>query len=142
MDDALATVYRSADYRVRLARGGHASVRIGHPLPEPLQALAGDAPACVITAWNPASRLQSGCVNRQALRILLADLKRCPATRSIVPAVGWGNDGWFERSLFAVGPDSDICRHLCQRHGQYACVVCPAGGVAELCWASAPERGA
>lgn len=117
MDESLLAAYRATDYRVRLSRGGTASIRIGQPLPAVLQQLAGKRPWGFITAWNPASRRQPRARNRAAQRELLQCL-RSVACGDIVAGVGAGADGWREPSLFVTGIDPSGLDDIARRFGQ------------------------
>jgi hypothetical protein len=132
MDDALLAAYRGTDYRVRLAGGGHASIRIGHPLPATLSAWADGHPWGYITAWNPRSQPHSRTRNRQSQRMLLAALRELPSTRLIAAGVGVGTDGWNEPSLFVVGPSTGQLDTLARRFGQHGYVCGLGDGAAEL----------
>nr|WP_240922133.1 DUF3293 domain-containing protein [Oleiagrimonas sp. C23AA] len=96
--------YKESDYRVRLPSGGHASIRVDQPLPAPLAAMLADEnePWIFITAWNPRSRPHPNVLNRMAQRDLLKALREAGA-RSVCAALGVGQDGWRESSLFALG---------------------------------------
>jgi len=126
MDEALLAAYRATDYRVRLARGGWAAIRIDQPLPAELQHLAGNQPWSFITAWNPRSRPTPLAQNKAALTALLTLLRALPETIAICPGRGVGSDGrWKEPSLWVVGPDlpslDPLARHFRQFgyvHGQ------------------------
>jgi hypothetical protein len=122
MDDALLAAYRATAYRVRLARGGWATIRLEAPLPDALRPLAGPHPWGFITAWNPRSRPTPRPVNRRAQQSLLADLRALPATVALRPGCGAGNDGWREPSLFVVGPDTAALDTLAHRYEQNAYV--------------------
>lgn len=135
MAERLAEAFAQTDYRVRLPRGGYASLRVDVPLPATLWPVAGAADWGVITAWNPGSQVADQHGNRLAQRLLLTELRRLPTTRYLQAAIGVGREGWFERSLFVVGPDEEALRRLCRQHGQLACVTGQATGPARLTWA-------
>jgi len=126
MDDALLAAYQATDYRVRLARGGWATIRIDQPLPAELLHLAGNRPWGFITAWNPRSRPTPPAQNRAALTVLLTLLRALPETIAIHPGRGVSRDGrWKEPSLWVIGPDTPsldaLARHFRQLgyvHGQ------------------------
>jgi hypothetical protein len=120
MDDALLAAYRRTDYRVRLHRGGWASIRIDTPLPASLQALTGSRPWAVITAWNPRSRMRPREDNRRAQHALLNTLRAQPSTLAIHPACGVGLDGWHEFSLFVIGPSITTLDMLANQYKQNA----------------------
>jgi hypothetical protein len=131
MDEALQTVYRRTAYRVRLAAGGAATIRVGEPLPVALRPLAENRDWGFLTAWNPRSRPQSAMANRRAQRRLLADL-RADAGLLIRPAAGLGTDGWREPSLWIVGIAWQALERLGDRYGQNAWLQGHGAGVAEL----------
>lgn len=131
MDEQLLRAYRRSAYRVRLATGGAATIRIGEPLPTALRPLAGNRDWGFFTAWNPRSRPQSAATNRAAQRRLLADL-RADAGLVLHPAVGLGTEGWREPSLWIVGIDAAALERLAERYGQNAWLQGHGAGVAEL----------
>ncbi|QNK00810.1 DUF3293 domain-containing protein [Dyella telluris] len=123
MDDALLAAYQATDYRVRLARGGYAAIRIGQALSPPLRTLAGDHAWGFITAWNPRSEPTPRPQNRGAQRALLAVLRAFPQTLLIRPGRGVSRDGrWIEPSLWVVGPDTAPLDALALRFGQFGYV--------------------
>ena len=132
MDEALLAAYRSTDYRVRLAGGGYASIRIGRPLPGSLAGCVKGQPWAFITAWNPRSQPHPRFHNRQAERWLLRALRELPATRLIMAGVGVGADGWKEFSLFVAGLDARQLDALARRFGQYGYVYGHGDGAAQL----------
>lgn len=124
MNEALLAAYRASDYRVRLRHHRWASIRIDHPLPETLRPLVGTQPWGFITAWNPYSQPTSCFTNRQAQHRLLAALRRQSAILVIRAAVGVGQAGWREPSLFVTGADIGVldtlmraCRQNAYVHG-------------------------
>lgn len=131
MDEPLLAAYRATDYRVRLSRGGTASIRIGQPLPIALQAWVGERPWGFITAWNPGSRLQPRASNRSAQRALLQCL-RSLARGGIAAGIGVGANGWREPSLFAVGLGAASLDAIAHRFGQLGYVHGQGSGVAQL----------
>lgn len=133
MDKALTAAYRASGYRVRLPRGGWATIRIDQPLPEPLQQLVGSHAWGFITAWNPRSQPRARQVNRMAQRQLLTALRALPATGAIRPGIGVGN-GWREPSLFAIGPGVETLDRLARFHEQHAYVHGRARETARLRW--------
>lgn len=133
MTDDFASVYAAADYRVRLPRGGYASIRIGAPLPAPLRARVRDQPWGFITAWNPQGLQQDRHANRIAQRRMLDELRAAPATIAILPALGVGGD-WNEPSLLVIGPDPAWLDALARRCRQLAWVDGDADGIARLRW--------
>jgi hypothetical protein len=124
MDERLLAAYLATDYRVRLARGGWASIRVGAPLPAALAALTGERPWGFLTAWNPASSPLPRQQNRQAQRALLAALRELPDIAAILAGIGTGA-GWREASLFVIGPGVAALDALARRFGQHAYVHAP-----------------
>jgi hypothetical protein len=131
MDEDLPGIYRRSTYRGRLPGGGRATLRIGEALPVALRALAEQRDWGFLTAWNPRSQPQPALVNRRAQRRLLADL-RADARLSIHPALGLGDDGWREPSLWIVGIDAATLRRLGERYGQNAWLQGHGAGTVEL----------
>ena len=127
-----------AEYRVRIAQGGCAVIRIGEPLPRALHHMLSDErePWGFITAWNPFARKVSRERNRAAQRELLAVLRE----RGARPCVGAGvgkNLGasqkrWRESSLFVVGLDFAALDELARRFEQAALVRGTGREAAEL----------
>jgi len=127
VDDELLAAYRVTAYRVRLARGGWATIRVGEPLPAALASLAGDHRWAFITAWNPRSKPVARSTNRHAQRNLLDALHALAATRTVRPGCGAGpagrhEAGWHEPSLFVIGPDLASLDTLAHRYEQNAYV--------------------
>lgn len=133
MTDDFARIFTSSDYRVRLARGGYATIRIGLPLPVALLALVRHRPWGFITAWNPHGLQRERHANRLAQRQLVQALKSSPATVAILPAIGIGSD-WSEPSLWVIGPDAVELDALARRHEQLAWIHADASGIARLRW--------
>ena len=133
MDNDLPTAFAATAYRVRLARGGCATIRIGEPLPATLRALVGAQPWGFITAWNPHAQPRSRQRIRAAQRELLEALRMLPATVAIGPALGIG-DNWREPSLFVSGLDTAALDTLARHHEQLAYVYGHASGMARLRW--------
>ena len=129
MDETLLAAYRATVYRVRLARGGWAAVRIDAPLPRELLALVGAHCWSVLTAWNPHSEPRPRADNRDAQHRLLDELKHC--CEAIVVAEGVGNR-WREASLFAIGPDAATMDTYARRYQQNGYVHGEAAGPAML----------
>mgnify|MGYP000918935557 CR=1 FL=1 len=121
MDEGLLQAWRDTDYRVRLSRGGWATIRIDAPLPAALVDGVGARGWGFITAWHPHSRPRALFANRAAQRSLLADLRALPGV-AVAPAVGVGASGWREPSLFAVGIGVSRLDELAARYGQSAYV--------------------
>lgn len=122
MDDKLLAAYRATAYRVRLTRGGWATIRIDEPPPTALRELIGEHPWAFITAWNPLSRPVPRSGNRLAQRELLATLRSLPTILTITPGCGTGLAGWHEPSFFVVGPDATSLDVLGHRYEQNAYV--------------------
>ena len=141
MDNALLAAYRSADYRVRLAQGGWASIRIDAPLPPSLLRLIGSRSWAFLTAWNPFSQVQPRRENHAAQQALLAALRQLPAMVALRPAIGVG-PGWREPSVLAIGPALAETDALAHRFRQNAYVHGLADGYARLRLSSdQPPRG-
>lgn len=135
MDDLLAA-YQATDYRVRLARGGYASIRVGHALPAELQPIVDGHHWGFITAWNPESQPLPRQPNRHAQHLLLRALRGEPGTIAVYAAMGVAGDGqWREPSLFVVGPELQQLDPLAQRFGQNAYLHGHGDGPAVLRWA-------
>lgn len=132
MDEALLDTYRRADYRVRLGRGGWASIRVGERLPSPLAATVAAQAWGFITAWHPFSTPAPHDQNRRAQRRLLHALRSLPTTCVICAGLGAGIDGWREPSLFVVGPRADVLDALAVHFGQNAYLHGLAGEPARL----------
>ena len=132
MDESLLAAFQATDYRVRLAGGGVAGIRIGQPLPTPLRELVGPHLWGFITAWNPRSLPRSRQQNRHAQRQLREVLRPLPSVHLIRAAVGVGSDGWREHSLFVIGPDLGMLDELAHRFGQHAYVYGGGGDPAQL----------
>lgn len=114
---------------MRLSHGGWAVIRVGAPLPAALAALLGPGePWGFITAWHPGSRPAPRAANHRAQRALLAALRR--QARLIRPAIGVGEGGWREPSLWAAGVSHAQLRRLARGYGQLAFVH--GGAVAAL----------
>jgi hypothetical protein len=124
MDEALLAAYRATTYRVRLARGGWAGIRIDQPLPSDLSVLARTLPWGYLTAWNPYSELLPRPRNRVAQHALLAALHALPETvAAIHPGMGVSrNSQWKEQSLWVVGPGVTTLDSLARHFGQWAYV--------------------
>jgi hypothetical protein len=141
MDSGLIAAYRSTDYRVRLARGGFASLHVDAPVPAALRALVGPRSWAFITAWNPFSQRRPREQNHAAQQSLLAALQKLPSTAAIHPAIGVGQD-WREPSFFVVGPELAEMDALAQQFQQNTYVHGLAEGYARLRLTSGePPRG-
>lgn len=105
MDEALLAEYRAGTYLVCVDRVQWPAIVLGRALPAILQALVSGQPWAFITAWNPGSiRLQDE-PNQAAQRSLLRELGGMAENTLTLPAIGIGPDGWYEPSLFVVGPE-------------------------------------
>lgn len=133
MDESLRRAFEATVYRVRLARGGWAAIRVDQPLPAALSDRVGTRHWGFITAWNPHAQLRDRAENRMAQRKLLIALRQLPSTTAILPAMGVGT-GWREPSLFVIGPDTASLDALSNKYGQRAYVHGHAGGGACLRW--------
>ncbi|QAU23934.1 DUF3293 domain-containing protein [Dyella sp. M7H15-1] len=131
MDNSLIDVYRSTDYRVRLAQGGWVSIQVDAALPVSLHPLIEDRCWAFITAWNPDSQAQPRAQNRVAQQALLTALRKLPRTICIRPGLGVG-DAWRETSLFVVGPNLADIDELAQQFQQNAYVHGLGNGYARL----------
>lgn len=131
MDNSLIATYRAADYRVRLPKGGWASIRVDATVPAALRAWIGPHNWAFITAWNPFSQVQPRSDNRAAQHALLAALRKLRNTLFIRPAIGVGRE-WREPSFFVVGPLLAEMDGLAQQFRQNAYVHGLAEGYARL----------
>ncbi len=132
--DELLGAYQTTDYRVRLARGGYASIRVDRPLPSGLLSLVGSKHWGFITAWNPESQPLARQANRRAQRMLLRALRERPGT-SVHAAMGVSADSkWKEPSLFVVGPGIQQLDPLARRFRQNAYLHGQGEGLAALRW--------
>ena len=131
MDESLRDAFAATEYRVRLTRGGWATIRTDLPLPATLRDLVGARRWGFTTAWNPHARLRDRADNRIAQRKLLTALRQLPSTITICPAIGVGSD-WREPSLFVIGPDIAALDTLARHHEQLAYVYGHADSVAHL----------
>ncbi len=143
----LVAAYGRTEYRVRLARGGCATIRVDEPLPEMLQAVlpAADAPWGFVTAWNPYSEKLSREANRSAQRELLKALHGRAPTPRIFAGMGVGADAdgrrWREPSLFVAGASFDLLDALMLRFRQHAIVRGSGNSLAQLRWACSLDQG-
>ncbi len=129
-DNALIALYERTQYRVRLARGGHAVIRVHQPPPASLQLEPG-IPWAFITAWNPLSRPLPAEANRTRQRRLLARLRQLEPVPRIIAGVGvgpadTGGRHWREPSLFVAGIDLETADALMREFEQHA-IVCGTG---------------
>ena len=133
MDSDLRAAFEATDYRVRLTRGGWATIRIGEAPPVSLQDAIGTRCWGFITAWNPGARPRDRRHNRVAQRRLLESLRALPGAVAIRPALGVAAD-WREPSLFVIGPDTTTLDTLAGHCQQRAYVHGRASGSARLRW--------
>lgn len=131
MDNSLIDLYRSTDYRVRLAQGGWVSIQVDAALPTSLHPLIGERSWAFITAWNPGSQAQPRPQNRVAQQALLIALRDLPQTTCIRAGLGVGSV-WREASLFVVGPNLADIDQLAQQFQQNAYVHGLGNGYARL----------
>jgi len=117
MDEALLAEYRASTYLVCVDRVDWPAIVIERALPATLQALVGTQPWAFITAWNPGSIRRPGELNQAAQRSLLGEL---PDNTLTLPAIGIGPDGWYEPSLFVVGPEFPVLDALATTYRQNA----------------------
>lgn len=136
---SLRAAYARTHYRVRLARGGCATIRIGHVLPAALHDLLphADTPWAFVTAWNPLSQNCPAALNHAHQRELLATLRQSAPSALIRAGTGVGVDAgtnWREPSLFVVDIDIDRLKSLMRPFKQHA-IVCGHGtSPARLDW--------
>lgn len=118
LPESILRAWTETDYRVRLSRGGYASIRCGLPVPEAIVAMLPrrNAPWGYFTAWNPAGvglPLATNRVRQQRLR----DELKADGLRYFCGA-GVGVNGWREPSLFVPGISharlDDMARHFGQ----------------------------
>ncbi|MGP1665548.1 MAG: DUF3293 domain-containing protein [Rhodanobacter sp.] len=121
MDKALLEAFLSTDYLVCIDAAEWASIRIGQPLPAPLRVLVGQHDWGYLTAWNPRSQPRSATENAVAQRKLLDTLNAQPGAR-VHAAIGLGQSGWNEPSLFVIGVDVATLDTLGNRYQQNAYV--------------------
>ena len=133
MDEYLREAFRDTAYLVNLDTVSWATIRIDLPLPAELHELVGMQPWAFITAWNPQARRRAQPENLVAQRELLAALQALPGI-AVRPAIGVGNTGWSEPSLFVIGADAATLDPLARHHGQRAYVHGHGDGVALLRW--------
>ncbi|CAM5270947.1 DUF3293 domain-containing protein [Rhodanobacter lindaniclasticus] len=133
MDETLHEAFRDTAYLVNLDTVSWATIRIDLPLPVELLERVGTLPWAFITAWNPQARRRAQVENQAAQQELLAALQALPEV-TVRPAIGVGNTGWSEPSLFVVGADANALDLLARRHGQRAYVHGQGDGSARLRW--------
>jgi len=131
MDEYLREAFHDTAYLVNLDTVSWATIRIDLPLPAELHELVGMQPWAFITAWNPQARRRAQPENLVAQRELLAALQALPGI-AVRPAIGVGNTGWSEPSLFVVGAGTAATDPLARQHRQLAYIHGHADGVAQL----------
>lgn len=132
MDEALLAEYRASTYLVCIDRVQWAAIHLDQPLPASLQALAGTRTWAFITAWNPDSMRRVEASNLAAQHSLLRELGGATADVTILPAIGIGPTGWYEPSLFVVGPEFGVFDALGNAYRQNAYVRGSGAGQATL----------
>ena len=130
MDDPLREAFRATAYHVNLDTLNWATIRVDLPLPPELATVVGKRSWAFITAWNPQARRRSAADNLAAQKALLAALEGHVGA-DIYPAIGVGNSGWAEPSLFVVGVDAGAMDALATTHRQLA-YVCGMDGAAAV----------
>jgi hypothetical protein len=135
MHHPLKEVFTRTAYRVRLASGGCATIRVGESLPTALLALlpGTDSPWGFITACNPHGQTRPHTFNRRAMRALYRTL------RTHVPETclhgGCGVLGkWREPSLFVTGADFGMLDELMLHFNQLCFVRGRGSEPAALRW--------
>lgn len=136
----LEDIFLQADYRVRLAQGGHATIRVGDPLPAVLAGLLPDTGAGwgFITAWNPRGETRDRMANRMAQRELRDALRNQHPRAGLHAGLGTMDD-WREPSLFVTGIDAAALDALMLRFDQLAVVSGCGRQDAELRWSPATD---
>ncbi|MGH8117025.1 MAG: DUF3293 domain-containing protein [Rhodanobacteraceae bacterium] len=132
LPESIRRAWSETEYRVRLPRGGYASIRCGCALPAALLALLerADDPWGYITAWNPAGVRHPLAGNRARQRQLRDAL--AAANYRFRPGIGVGPGDWREASLFVPGIGHTDLDALARRFGQLGIVRGTGDGVAEL----------
>lgn len=111
--DVLAAYFDSV-YQVDCPRGT-VSFRIGDRLPRALH-----RPFALVTAWNPRSRRLDRGRNARRQQCLLRELASRPGR--VLPARGYGEDGWHEESVAVFDIMLPAALRLARKYGQYAFV--------------------
>jgi len=132
MDEALLAEYRASIYLVCVDRVQWPALVLKQALPAILQALVGTQPWAFITAWNPGSIRRPGEPNQAAQRSLLRELGKLAENTLTLPAIGIGPDGWYEPSLFVVGPEFAMFDALAATYRQNAYLRGRGAGHASL----------
>jgi hypothetical protein len=131
MNEFLLEDFRNTTYHVVLDTVRWASIRIDLPLPAELTAVVGARPWGFITAWNPQARRRPQAENLAAQQALVDALGKLPQV-AVYAAIGVGQTGWSEPSLFVIGADVPMLDALMREHAQLSYVHGEAGGPAEL----------
>lgn len=121
MNETLIEAYRATRYLVCVDAVEWADIRIDQRLPSALLPIAGDRPWGFITAWNPQSVRRQDSLNLIAQRALHASVMTLAEARAL-PAIGIGEKGWHEPSLFVIGPSTLELDRLARQHKQLAYV--------------------
>lgn len=117
MDEELLAEYLASTYLVCVDRVQWPAIVLEQALPDILQAMVGAQPWAFITAWNPGSVRRADEPNLAAQRNLLGEL---PENTLSLPAIGIGPGGWYEPSLFVVGPKFAVFDVLAATYRQNA----------------------
>ncbi len=131
MNEFLLEDFRNTTYHVVLDTVRWASIRVDLPLPAELATLVGARPWGFITAWNPQARRRPQAENLAAQQALVDALGKLPQV-AVYPAIGVGQTGWSEPSLFVIGADVPTLDALMREHAQLSYVHGEADGPAEL----------
>jgi len=131
----LEDLFLRAAYRVRLAHGGFATIRIGDPLPATLAGLLPwpGAGWGFITAWNPRGEARDRSANRMAQRELREALRSAYPEARLHAGLGTLGD-WREPSLFVAGIGASALDALMLRFDQLAVVSGRGPEAATLRW--------
>ncbi|MGH8110469.1 MAG: DUF3293 domain-containing protein [Rhodanobacteraceae bacterium] len=132
LPESIRRAWMETDYRVRLPRGGYASIRFGEPLPATLLPMLRhtDDTWGYITAWNPAGVRHPLAENRAQQRALRDALQR--NGYAYHAGIGVGITDWREASLFVPGIGFAELDVLARRFGQLGVVRGTGTGPAEL----------
>jgi hypothetical protein len=132
LPESIRRAWEETDYRVRLPRGGHVSIRCGRLLPAPLLALLHRAedPWGYITAWNPAGVRLPLATNKARQRRLRDELRA--DRHRYFGGIGVGPSNWREPSLFVPGMSHAQLDAMARRFGQLGVVRGVGAGPAEL----------
>lgn len=120
MDEVLLKAYRDTDYLVCMDTVQWARIRVDQTLPEPLQHKIGSHTWGFITAWNPLSAVRTEAENLEAQQQMYAALQAMPDALTMLSAIGIGRNGWYEPSVFVIGPQPAALDALCRIHQQHA----------------------